>query len=98
MIATISVAYADTGKDLNTVITVSEMCGGCVKKITKDFEVSKEISELECDFKEKTVTFIPKKNTELSALKMCEEMESIGKPPTKLVGPTGTFMTKPKAK
>ena len=98
MLAAVSFAHYDKEKDANTIITVSEMCAGCVKKITKHFEARQEISELKCDIKGKTVTFVPKKNTELSALKMWEEMESIGKPPTKLVGPTGTFTTKPKGK
>ena len=85
-------------KNQATVITVEEMCGGCVTKITKHFAGVKDISDLKCDIKTKTVTFTPRKETELSSLKLWEEMDSIGKPPKKLVGPSGTFTSKPKVK
>lgn len=79
-----------------TVVTVSEMCGGCVTKITKHFSEVKEIAELKCDVPTKSVNFIPKKGNELSPFKIWEEMEKIGKAPTKLVGPSGTYTSKPK--
>lgn len=85
-----------TEKDRNTVVTVGEMCGGCVKKITKHFASVKEIAEFKCDVEKKTVTFVPQKDVSLSPLKLWEEMEGIGKTPTKLVSPSGTFTAKPK--
>ncbi len=85
-------------KNQATVITVEEMCGGCVTKITKHFAGVKDISDLKCDIKTKTATFTPRKDTELSPLKLWEEMDGIGKTPKKLVGPSGTFTSKPKLK
>ena len=80
----------------STIVTVGEMCGGCVTKITTHFKEVKEIAELKCDIPTKSVKFVPKKGNELSALKIWEEMEKIGKAPLQLVGPTGTFTSKPK--
>ena len=77
-------------------MTVSEMCGGCVKKITKRFDDEKDVAKVECSIDKKTVTLIPKEGIKLNAKKMWEIMEGISKTPTKLVSPEGTFTSKPK--
>lgn len=79
----------------NTVITVGEMCGGCVKKITEHFDGAAGIVEVRCDIKSKSVTIVPTAGTTLSPLNLWESMDSIGKTPTKLVGPSGTYTSKP---
>jgi len=90
------VAIAGEKEKTSTVVTVSEMCGGCVKKITKRFEDEKDVATIECSIEKKTVTLVPKDGAKLNAKKVWEIMEGISKTPTKLVSPEGTFTTKPK--
>jgi len=71
------------------------MCGGCVKKITAHFDGAAGIVEVRCDIKAKSVTIIPTDGTSLSARELWESMDSIGKTPTKLVSPSGTYTSKP---
>ena len=87
---------AEDKQTVATTVTVGEMCGGCVKQITAHFEKIKEVAELKCDIKTKTVMLFPAKNVRFSPKKIWETMESIGKKPKKLVGPDGTFTSKPK--
>lgn len=83
-------------KPTATVMTVKEMCGGCVKKITKHLQPLEGIASIECDIKTKTVKVTPKAGVTLSPKLLWTEMDEIGKTPTKLVGPSGTFNSKPK--
>lgn len=91
-----SASLAEEIEKTNTVMTVSEMCGGCVKKITTRFDDEKDVAKVECSIDKKTVTLIPKEGIKLNAKKMWEIMEGISKTPTKLVSPEGTFTSKPK--
>ena len=50
----------------NTVMTVGEMCGGCVKKITKRFDDVDDVAKVQCDIEKQSVTLIPKKGVRLS--------------------------------
>ena len=81
----------------NTVMTVGEMCGGCVKKITKRFDEVEPVAKVECDIEKQSVTLIPKTGVRLSPKGIWEIMESIGKEPKKMVTPEGTFTSKPKS-
>lgn len=81
-----------------TTVTVGEMCGGCVKRITARFNEEKSVAKVTCSIEKKTVTLIPAKNTRLNAVGVWEIFESIGKKPTKMVSPEGTFTSKPKQK
>ncbi|MEO1527442.1 MAG: cation transporter [Planctomycetota bacterium] len=83
-------------KVTNTTVTVGEMCMGCVKQITAHFEKEKRVSKITCDIKKRSVTIVPAKDVRLTAKTIWEIMESIGKKPQKLVGPEGTFTSKPK--
>ena len=80
-----------------TVMTVGEMCGGCVKKINGKLGPMEGIAKVECDIKTKTVRVIPKQGTTLSAKVLWEAMEQIGKKPLKMTHPSGTFTSKPTA-
>lgn len=85
---------ANAGDATNsTVMTVGEMCGGCVKKITKKLQPMAGIAGVECDVSKKTVKVVPDNGVTLSPRKL---WETIGKTPTKLVGPSGTYSSKPK--
>lgn len=79
-----------------TVITVREMCGGCVRKITKKLQTMDGVANFKCDVKTKTVLIAPKNSVVLSPRKLWDAMDKIGKTPTKLVGPSGTFTSPPK--
>ena len=80
-----------------TVITVGEMCGGCVKRIEAKLKPVDGIADVRCDIQKQTVTVLPDPKVKLSPKWLWEAMESIGKPPKKLVGPSGTFTKKPKS-
>lgn len=87
---------ADVPKS-SIVMTVGEMCGGCVKKITKRFDGVEGIAKVQCSIEKQSVTLIPTKDVRLSPKGVWEAMESIGKTPKKMVTPRGTFTSKPKA-
>lgn len=91
-----SVRADDKKKPTNTTVTVGEMCMGCVKQITARFDKDKGVSKVTCDIGKRSVNIIPAKDVRLSAKKIWEIMVSIGKKPEKLVGPEGTFTSKPK--
>jgi copper chaperone CopZ len=91
----VSPATAAEKEKTNTVMTVGEMCGGCVKKITKRFDGIEGIAKVQCSIEKKSVTLIPDKGVRLSPKGVWEIMESIGKTPTKMVTPDGTFTSKP---
>lgn len=78
-----------------TVVTVDEMCGGCVKKINAHFEGAEGIASVQCDIPGKTVTFTPASGYNISPRGVWVSLEGIGKTPLKLVGPKGTFTAKP---
>jgi mercuric ion binding protein len=78
-----------------TVVEVSEMCGGCVKKITQRFEKVTDVASIKCDIPSKSVTITPKASVTLSPKTLWEIMDEIGKTPVKLAGPSGTFTAKP---
>ncbi|MFH5802816.1 heavy-metal-associated domain-containing protein [Alienimonas sp. DA493] len=78
-----------------TVITVGEMCGGCVKRIEGKLKPVDAIAGVRCDVQKKTVTVLPKDGVKLSPKWLWEAMESIGKTPKRLAGPSGVFTEKP---
>ena len=89
-------AAAETGTTKkNTVMTVGEMCGGCVKKITKRFDGIKGIAGVKCSIEHNTVTVVPDANVRLSPRGVWAIMEGIGKTPKKMVCPLGTYTSKP---
>jgi copper chaperone CopZ len=87
---------AADSKDQQTVMTLGEMCGGCVKKITAKLEKMSGVAAIRCDIEAKTVSVTPKRDVTLSPRSLWETMEEIGKTPKKLTGPSGTFTEKPK--
>ena len=81
----------------DTVITLrGEMCGGCIKRITARLTKLADVDKVQCEVKAKTVTVTPKQDKTLSPRALWEALESIGKRPQQLVGPSGTFTSKPK--
>ena len=88
-------AFAAETEKSSTVMTVSEMCGGCVKKVTKRFDGVKGIATVRCSIENQSVTLVPEKGVRLSPRGVWEAMEGIGKTPKKMVCPAGTFTSKP---
>lgn len=95
MMVTASQVSAAEAEKTNTVMAVSEMCGGCVKKVTKRFDGVKGIAEVRCSIEHQSVTLIPEEGVRLSPRGVWEAMEGIGKTPKKMVCPAGTFTSKP---
>ena len=87
-------ARADSRQD--TVITVGELCSGCVRNITERLKKVPDVSTVRCNTWANTVTVAPKPGKTLSPRTLWEAMQRVGNPPKKLVGPTGTFTSKPK--
>lgn len=92
-----SPAQAADAEKSRIVMTVGEMCGGCVKNITKRFDGVEGIAKVQCSIEKRSVTLIPEQDVRLSPKGVWEIMESIGKTPKKMVTPNGTFTSKPKA-
>ncbi len=90
-------AAEPTAKGQNTVMVVGEMCGGCVTKITAKLKPMPEVGQITYDIPMKTVTLTPAAGKTLSPKTLWEAMETIGKTPKSLTGPSGTFESKPKA-
>lgn len=95
-VLTASVASSAEREKTRTVMTVGEMCGGCVKKITKRFDGVKGIAKVQCSIEKQSVTLIPEQGVRLSPKGVWEIMESISKTPTKMITPDGTYTSKPK--
>jgi len=82
---------------LTTVVTVREMCGGCVKSINARLKDLPGVAKVTCDTKAKTVTIVPLANMTVSSRELWKAMAEIGKTPVKLSGPQGTFTAEPKS-
>jgi periplasmic mercuric ion binding protein len=93
----VSTAAEPVAKSQSTVMTVGEMCGGCVTKITAKLKPMPEVGQVTCDIPTKTVTVTPAAGKTISPKTLWEAMDSIGKAPKSLTGPSGTYKSKPKA-
>lgn len=87
-------ATAEAAPPHETVVTFGEMCGGCVKRIEARLTKMPEIAGVKCDVAAKSATVTPAASG-VSARVLWEALEEIGKTPVKMVGPSGTFTTKP---
>ncbi|MHB1033445.1 MAG: heavy-metal-associated domain-containing protein [Pirellulales bacterium] len=88
---------AEQRPSIVTAVTIEgEMCGGCVKKIKAALADVPGIAEVTGDTKAKTITIVPAPAVDLSPRVLWEAIEKAGKNPVTLVGPHGTFKSKPK--
>lgn len=80
----------------STVISIPGMhCDGCAKKVvTKVLEVG-GVESASSSMETKTVKVTPNAGMSLSPKALWEAVEKAKKTPTKLVGPSGTFSSKP---
>lgn len=71
-------------------------CEGCAKRVRQNLEAVSGVSEVTTDLKAKTATITPKGDATPSPKSLWEAIEDAGKTPVKLLGPSGTFTSKPK--
>ena len=96
MLALAMVSAASAAESTLTTITVSKMdCPSCAKKVAAALEKVSGVSSVKTDTKAGTAIVTPKKGTDLSPRALWEAVEKVSKVPTKLVGPKGTFISKP---
>lgn len=92
----IRISAAETPAEI--VITVDGMhCDGCAKKLAKRLKVVKNVASATVDVKTGKATVISTKTKSASAKVLWEAVEGADFTPTKLIGPDGTFTTKPKS-
>jgi Cu+-exporting ATPase len=70
-------------------------CGGCAKKIASKLYAVRGVKAVQCDVKGKRVAVVPQQNVVLSPRALWEAVEMGEDRPLQLVGPSGTFTTKP---
>ena len=79
-----------------TTLTVPEMdCAACAKKLTAKLIAMPGVGKAEPNVEAKTVKVTHKAGRTLSPKALWEEATKAGFEPSKLVGPDGTFTTKP---
>jgi copper chaperone CopZ len=80
------------------VITIEDLdCPTCAKKVEKAVAAVSGVSAVKTDVEKQTATVTPQAEKGPSARALWEAVEKAGFRPTKLVGPGGTFTTKPSA-
>ena len=81
-----------------TTIVIPEMhCANCAKGVTTKLLTLPGVAKAEADVKSKTITVTPKAGTVLSPKALWETVEQADEEPTKLTGPSGTFIKKPQS-
>lgn len=78
------------------IVTSGEMCGGCAKRITAQFQKVPGVAQVRVDVATKTTVITPVDGVVLSPRVLWEGMEAAGKKPQSLSGPSGVFDSKPK--
>lgn len=80
-----------------TQVSVDGMhCPACAKKIATKIQMLPTVATALADAKSGLVSVTPKPEAKLSPRSLWETVEAAGYKPVKLVGPAGTFTTKPK--
>jgi copper chaperone CopZ len=81
-----------------TTISVQGMhCAGCASKVAGNLQVVAGVQKAEVNAERAVAIVIAKASLAPSPRAMWEAIEKAGYKPTKLVGPTGTFTTKPRS-
>ncbi len=80
-----------------TTITIEELACDCaVMAVTRMLTEITEVDKVKVDLKSKTAVVTPKAKATLSPIKLWEAIIEAGEKPVKLVGPSGTFTSKPR--
>ena len=87
-------------RDFRTLVYVDGIhCQFCANKLAKSLKTVKGIKKIEVDLKKKLAVLIPHDARKLpTPLAQWEAVEKAGYKPVKLMGPRGTWVSKPKAR
>ena len=92
-----SSAASDDTSFAKTTLTLKVLdCEGCAKRVRQNLEAVSGVSEVKTDLTTKSATVTSKRIEMPSPKLLWEAVEKAGKTPVKLIGPSGTFTTKPK--
>lgn len=97
--SSLNVSWAATNAKSTTKTTITLKvlsCEGCAKRVREKLTAVSGVSEVKTDLKTKSATISPKRDATPSPKQLWEAVEEAGKTPVKLVGPSGTFTSKPK--
>lgn len=93
----VSWAATDAKTPTKTTITLKVLsCEGCAKRVREKLTAVNGVGDVKTDLKTKSATVSPKRDATPSPKQLWEAIEKAGKTPVKLVGPSGTFTSKPK--
>ncbi|QDV81067.1 heavy-metal-associated domain-containing protein [Botrimarina mediterranea] len=97
--SSLNVGFAATNATSTTKTTITLKvlsCEGCAKRVREKLTAVSGVSEVTTDLKAKSATISPQRDATPSSKALWEAVEEAGKTPVKLVGPSGTFTSKPK--
>lgn len=81
-----------------TTISVEGMhCAACAKNIAGRLQAVNGVAKAQADAAQSIAVIVPKSNAALSPRALWEAVEKAGYKPVKLVGPSGTFTSKPRS-
>ncbi|MBY0525364.1 MAG: heavy-metal-associated domain-containing protein [Gemmataceae bacterium] len=81
-----------------TKITIPDMeCKHCAKKVATTLTTVAGVAVVETNVPSRTAVVRPKPQTVVSPRALWEALEKVGKEPSKLEGPSGTFTSKPQS-
>jgi len=90
-------AVSDAATSTKTTITLKVLsCEGCAKRVREKLTAVSGVGDVKTDLRTKSATIVPKRGATPSPKLLWEAIEKAGKTPLKLVGPSGTFTSKPK--
>ena len=90
-------AFAAKTTATYTTIQIKDMhCSSCAKKIANKLYRIKGVMEVRADVKKNTAYIVPEKKATPSPRAMWEAVEAAGFKPRKMIGPDGSFTSKPK--
>ena len=93
----VSWAASDAASITKTTITLKVLsCEGCAKRVREKLSSVSGVGDVKTDLKTKSAIIVPKRDATPSPKLLWEAIEKAGKTPVKLVGPSGTFTSKPK--
>ncbi len=95
----VSITQAQAASErLTTTITLKVLtCESCAKKVAQSLSQVSGVASVKTDVTSKSAVVTPKTGKSLSPAALWEAVERAGKQPVKLVGPNGSFTSKPKS-
>lgn len=98
VVALLAANLAQAADPPTTTISVEGMhCAGCASKVAGNLQKVTGVNKAQVDAAKAVAIVAAKPKATLSPRALWEAVEKAGYKPTKLVGPAGTFTTKPKS-